>query len=202
MRSEAERAPGLDRDRVSLGERPRVVSRHQRVELDLVDVGHDAGLRDQALEVRFLEVRGADRADAAVLEQLDQPPPGVDVAILPRHRPVDQEQVDVVDAEPFDAPLERPLGFVEAVRLLVELGREEQLLAGHAGGVQAATDALLVAVGEGGVDHAVAGGDRGRHGELRLGARQRPRAEAHRGLCAPCRSSRVGTVMRPPRCGT
>ena len=79
-----------------------------RVELDLVDVGRDPGRGEQPLEVRGLEVRDADRADAALLEQRGEPAPGVDVAVLVGVRPVDQVQIEVVDAELVACSSRRP----------------------------------------------------------------------------------------------
>ena len=41
--------------------------------------------------------------------------PGVDEAVLARHRPVDQVEVDVVEAEPLEARLEGGQGRVVAL---------------------------------------------------------------------------------------
>ena len=52
------------------------------VELDLVDVRHDAGRGDHPLEVRGLEVGDPDRPQEARLHQLDQARERLDVAVV------------------------------------------------------------------------------------------------------------------------
>lgn len=89
---------------------------------------------------------------------------------------MDEIQVDVVDAEVvegcgetfFDA--RKPVGF--------ELGGEEDLGAGDAGGSEARADLAFVVVGEGGVDVAVAGAEGGGDGVLDLAGGGLPGAEA------------------------
>ena len=70
---------------------------------------------------------------------------------------MDQEQVDLVEAEVGQGLVEglaRHVGLVEAV---VELAGDEQLVARDPGGADRLADALLVAVHLGGVDVPVAG---------------------------------------------
>jgi hypothetical protein len=71
------------------------------VYLDLVYRRHRVGLGGQLLQVLDLEVRHADRAGAAVaLELLERLPGRHEVAVVERgQRPVDKEQVHVVEAE-------------------------------------------------------------------------------------------------------
>ena len=80
-----------------------------------------------------------------------------EVAVVERgQRPVDEEQVDLVEAERGHGPVEgaaRVVGLVEAV---VELGGDVELVAGDAGGGDRLADALLVLVHLRGVDVAVA----------------------------------------------
>ena len=106
------------------------------MQLDLVDGGGDVGLGGEPLEVRDLEVRDADRAGAAVGLELLERPPGRDVVAVVegRQRPVDQEQVDVVDAELGERLVERAARVVGLVEAVVELARDEDVLAVDAGG--------------------------------------------------------------------
>ena len=132
------------------------------VHLDLVDRRHHVGLRGQPREVGRLEVGDADRAGPTVRLVLDERPPGGDevTVVLRRQRPVDQEQVDVVEAEVGERLVEGRaclLGLVEAV---VELAGDEQLLARDPGVTDRLADALLVAVHLRGVDVPVAGLER------------------------------------------
>ena len=79
--------------------------------LDLVDRGHDRGAREQPLEVGGHDVADADRTDAAVGEQLFERPVGVDDGVEGgRHRLVQDEQVELVDAELAGALVERVQG--------------------------------------------------------------------------------------------
>jgi hypothetical protein len=59
----------------------------------------DAGLGDEPLEVRRLEVRDADRAGLALRHELREGAEGGYVLVALRQRPVDEEKVDVVEAE-------------------------------------------------------------------------------------------------------
>jgi hypothetical protein len=126
---------------------------------------------------------------------------------------VDEQQVEVVQAEAFEACLARSPGAVEAVPLLVELRGDKQLLARHAGGAQPAPDTALVLVVLCGVDQSVARLDRGRHDALDGGVVHRPgpepelrnadrvgQREGGGGGCAHgCSSGRVRLVIpRPP----
>ena len=80
----AERAPALDGDAVAGVELALVALLEARMQLDLVDHRRHAGLADDALEVVLVEVRDADRADAARLPELDQRLPRLDIVVLAR----------------------------------------------------------------------------------------------------------------------
>ena len=77
---------------------------------------------------------------------------------------MDQEQVDVVEAELLERAGERLAGVVGAVVAVVELAGDEHLAAVDAGGADRLADAPLVAVHLGGVDVAVADLEGRRHG--------------------------------------
>ena len=70
--------------------------------------------------------------------------------------PVDEVQVHVVQAEPFEAGLDGVLGRLEALVLGGQLGGDEQVVARDARCGDGPADRLLVAVGRGGVDQPVA----------------------------------------------
>ena len=116
-----------------------------------------------------------------VLEQLHEPSPRVHVSILLRVGPVDQEQIDAIEAETLGAVGERLLRLLEAVPPLVELRRDEDLVAVDTARPDPPPDACLVAVVLGGVDQPVADVDRGDDGRLGLAVAHRRRPEAEGG---------------------
>ena len=77
-----------------------------------------------------LEIGHADRARGLGLELLERLP-GRDVVtvVQGRQRPVDQEQVDVLEAERVERPLEGAAGVVGLVVAVVQLARDVQLRA-------------------------------------------------------------------------
>ena len=79
----------------------------------------------------------------AVLGELAQGLPGGDevTVVLRRQRPVDEEQVDPVEAELLQRRLERATRVVRAVEAVVELGGHVELVAGDAGGGDGPADA-------------------------------------------------------------
>ena len=154
-----DRRPRLGRDAVRLAVRAHLVVGEVRVQLDLVDRRHDVGLGGQALEVRDLEVRDADRAGAAVaLELLERLPRRDEVAVVERRqRPVDEEQVDVVEAERRQRPVERARARRRARwKPLLSLLVTKTSPRSRPDARTRLADARLVAVHLGGVDVAVA----------------------------------------------
>jgi hypothetical protein len=69
---------------------------------------------------------------------------------------VDQEQVDVVEAERLERLVERPARVVGLVEAVVQLARDVDLVAAEARGANGLPHPLLVAVHLGGVDVAIA----------------------------------------------
>src|SRR5271166_6702215 len=122
----------------------------ERAELDLVEGRWDRGGRDHLVQLADIEVGDADRARVAELASPLHARPGPERTAL---GPVDDVEVDVVEAEPPQAPLS--LGGRIRARG-IELGRDEHVLARDAALTQRTADALLVAVGLGGVDVPVA----------------------------------------------
>ena len=113
-----------------------------RVELDLVDRRRHPGLRDQPVQVRRLEVGDTDRPGLPRRQQRREGLPGVDVQVAGRQRPVDQQQVDVVQSESPQRrvePADRPA--VPLVRT-VQLGGDEQVRPVDAARPGDVTDAL------------------------------------------------------------
>lgn len=91
---------------------------------------------------------------------------------------MDQQQVDVLQAEPLEALLEARDRTILALKFPVELRRHKQFVAGDARPTDALADALLVAVPHGGVDVAVADLDGRRDGARGLFALERVGAES------------------------
>src|SRR5215207_8729994 len=95
----AERAPAFDADIVFGMKFALVALLEAGVELDLVDDGRDAGFADDPLEMVLIEIRNADRLDAASLPELDQRLPCLDISVLAGHRPMDEEQIDLLNPQ-------------------------------------------------------------------------------------------------------
>src|SRR5450755_562788 len=148
----SEWAPGLGRDAMRFVVRTSIDSRNRRVELDLVDGRNDVGVLAQPVEVRGPEVRDTDRPRLARSHQLLERLPRVDVQVTLRQRPVDQDQVDIVEAQPAQRLVEPADCPASALKLAVELGRDEQLFATHAGSLDACTDCGFISVSDGGVE--------------------------------------------------
>mmetsp|Transcript_37823 Transcript_37823/g.85108 ORF Transcript_37823/g.85108 Transcript_37823/m.85108 type:complete len:397 (+) Transcript_37823:93-1283(+) len=127
------------------------------VDLDLV---HDRPVRDAALDELLVVLDGVVRhADVPHLPLGLEPFQSlVGLDVLPRHRPVDQVQVDVVRPEVGQGPLE--LGPYCPVPLLdgrgPDLAAEEELVAAHAARRDGLADLPLVAVELGALEEAVA----------------------------------------------
>src|SRR5215207_1185297 len=97
------------------------------VYLDLVHRRYRVCLRSQPLQVVDLEVRHANRAGTTVVVKLFERLPGGDeIAVVERRqRPVNQEQIHVVEAEIRERRVESLAGVVGLVQSVVELARDE-----------------------------------------------------------------------------
>jgi len=127
------------------------------MDLDLIHHRHHGCLGKQALEVLGHEVADADRAHLVVGEQLLQRPVGVEGQVeLRRHRLMEQQQVDLFDAQLAGAFVERMERGLVAVVADPDLRLDEHLFAGDVGLADALSDLALVGVGGGGVDVAIA----------------------------------------------
>ena len=143
-----------------------VVVREVGMHLDLVHGRHRVRLGGQSIEVPGLEVRDADGAGAAVALELLEHAPGRDevAAVEGGQRPVDQEQVDVVEPERDQRGVEGPARVVGPMGRVAELAGDEHIVTREAGGADALADPALVAVHLRGVDVAVARLERLLHG--------------------------------------
>ena len=110
--------------------------------------------------MRGLEVRDADRAHLAARVHPLHRLPGLDVVADCRHRPVDQEEVHIVEIESLQRVVERRHGRIRIVVRVRQLARDEDVLALQPGFAHCLADLELVAVQLGGVDVAVAGLER------------------------------------------
>ncbi len=182
----AQRAPRLGGDAVLGVQGAQLGLREVGVQLDLVERRLHLGLLEQQLQVRHPEVRDADRADPALGVQLLEGAPDVQEGVaVHRARPVDQVQVQPVEAEAAERLVEgaqHPAAALLAGPVdgagVPQLGGHEQLVAGHAGLGDRLAGARLVLVDRGGVDRAVAGLQRGAHRRDGLFVRHLPDAEA------------------------
>ena len=150
-----QRRPRLRDDLVRCVQLPQRLLRQVRRELDLVDHRHDAGLVDEPGQLLLRKVRNADRGDAPLLLQLDERLPGLDERVLGRHGPVDEVQVQHVEAELAHGGVEGAQRRVVALFEVPQLGRHEDVLARHVGLGECPADAGLVAVDGRGVDVSV-----------------------------------------------
>lgn len=89
------------------GERPDLLLRQMRVQLHLIDRRNDAAPVDQQLQVTRFEIAHTDRLRATRLGDLLQRIPRAEDAVVVLQRPMDQVQVDIVDAETSEAGVER-----------------------------------------------------------------------------------------------
>ncbi len=177
----AERRPGLGGDALLRVVLTGGVLLQVRVQLDLVDRRDDRRLADQPLQVLGKEVGDTDGPDPAVGVQLLERLVRVDVRAPGRQRPVDQVEVDVVQAELLQRRVEGAQRGVVPLVAVPELGGDEEFLAGEPGGGDGLAGALLVAVDRRCVDAAVPGLQCRRDGRLGLVVRHLPDAEAQLG---------------------
>ena len=135
------------------------------VQLDLVDRGHDRRLLEKGGEVLDHEVADADGAHLAVREERLQRPVRLERLVECRGEGlVQDEQVDLLDAQLAGALVEAVQGLVVAVVADPDLRLDDDVVAGHTGAADGVADLALVAVGGGSVDVAVARLQRSRDG--------------------------------------
>ncbi len=82
------------------------------VQFDLVDRRDERAAVQQALEMGGLEVRHARGAEASFLDEAFERTPGVGIQIAGRSRPVDQVEVETIEAERGKAGVEGAEGGV------------------------------------------------------------------------------------------
>ena len=151
----AQRSPGFDPDVIGCQHGTSVDLLELRVALDLVDSRDDAGVEDLR-KVAVVEVRYADRGGQPLVAVGGEGLPGFDGVLVLRGRPVDEVEVDVVEAELFEALAQRPLGLFGTVAVVPQLRGDEELVAGDPGLRNRSAHALLIAVDGCRVDVAVA----------------------------------------------
>ncbi len=127
------------------------------MQLDLVQGGSHVGLVGEPLEMLDLEVGHADRTHPAVGEESLEGPPGLDILIEHRQWPVDQEEIEDLDAQSLHAVLERGQRPVVSVAPVGEFGGDEDLLTGHLRTCDGFADTLFVPIPLSSVDEPVTG---------------------------------------------
>ena len=123
----AERAPAFDADVVPGMKVALVALLEARMEFDLVDHGGHSGLADDPFQVVLVEIRYADRFDPAGVPELDQRLPCLDIFALAGHRPVDQEQVDLLYSELLHRLVESAQRGVALMRAVAQLRGDEKV---------------------------------------------------------------------------
>jgi hypothetical protein len=147
---------------------------------------------DQAVRV---EVRDADRSGQPVgVGPLHRAPEAVVVA----ERLVDQVEVDAVEPEPLQRPVERGLGPRLAGVLDPQLRGDEQLVTRDAAAAQGAADGLLVPVGGCGVDEPVPDLERSGDGLFGFLRRDLVDAEPRTGISTPLFNVTLGMLIVSP----
>ncbi|MNV62949.1 hypothetical protein D3C71_1555190 [compost metagenome] len=94
-----ERRPGFQLNALLACVAPEILLRQIGMKFNLVDHGFHFRICQQVLQMMNLEIAHPDRPDATLPVQLLQSTPGI--LVLPGHRPVDQVQIEVLQAKPF-----------------------------------------------------------------------------------------------------
>jgi hypothetical protein len=100
------------------------------VQLDLVNRRHDPGLRYEPRELGIREIRDADLPGQAAAANDLQGSPGFHVQVAHGQRPVDEIEINGIQAEPAPARVEGLQRGSEPLVGAVQLGRDDQLIAG------------------------------------------------------------------------
>src|SRR4051794_22784526 len=152
-----DRRPRLGDDAVLGAERLRLSLLEIGMALDLVDVRHHGGPLEEPREMVDHEVADPDGANLAVAEERLKRPVGVDGQVEPAGEGlVEDEEVDLVDAELAGALVEGVQRLVVAVVADPDLGLDEHVVTVDAAALDGVADAAFVGVGGGGVDVPVA----------------------------------------------
>ena len=168
--------------------------RQMRMQLHLIDRRNDAAPVDQQLQVTRFEIAHTDRLRATRLGDLLQRIPRAEDAVVVLQRPMDQVQVDIVDAETSEAGVERLQRRLVALIGVPQLGGEKDVFAGDSRVRDATAHPFLVAVCGGGVDVPVARLVQGEpDGVFGLVVVRLPDSQAELGRMVPEFSTMLGT---------
>ncbi len=163
-RDAADGRPRLGEDAVLSVQGLQLLLLEVGVHLDLVHRRHDIGLGQEAGELVGHEVRHPDRTHPAIGVELFQRAVSAQGAVEALGQGlVEQEQVDLVDAELLGGLLEPVEGLVVAVVADPQLRLDEHLTPVKTGVPDGVADTGLVAVGGGGVDVPIPDPQRLRH---------------------------------------
>ena len=148
----AQRPPGLGDDVVFGLECFQLLLLEDGVQFDLVHGRHDVCLRDEAGEVGDEKVADTDRCGPTVRVERFEGAPGVDVEVVVGHGPVNQVQVEVVEAQGLETAAEGALNVAAFMVIVSELRGDEDLLPGDPRRVKGCADFSFVVVSGGCVD--------------------------------------------------
>src|SRR5947209_8505893 len=132
----------------------------ERMELDLVHGGWSRRRAEQFLQVSDRVVAHPDRPRESLVTDLEERLPGL--LSQTGHGPVDEVQIDVVEAELAATLLERPQRGLVALVVVPELGRDEDLFARDPALPNRGSEVALVPIQFRGIEQAVSDLEGGR----------------------------------------
>ena len=147
-----QRRPALHGDPQVRAVVDQVVGLEGGVQFDLVHDRGDAGLVDDGVEMLGQEVAHPDGTDQAFGTEVDELLPAFHVRAARGAGPVDQVQIDVVEAEFLEALFQGRPGGVAALGFVPQFRGDEDLVARQRGCGYRASHTQLVAVDRSGVD--------------------------------------------------
>src|SRR5262245_40332513 len=98
------------------------------IQLNLVGRRADRGFSGEPIQMGRFEVGNADRANLSGLDQLLERLPSGNIFVALRQRPVDQEQINVVQAQLTQALVEASNRTLVSLKLAIQLGGDKDLL--------------------------------------------------------------------------
>src|SRR5699024_369221 len=124
--------------------------------LNLVDRWELTSFFRQAFDVFWQELRDSDLAHEAAITGIDKRLPCRDLKVLARTWPVDQQQIQVIHAEPVKAFFDSGAREVEFMKAAGQFTSHDEFIARHTGFAQRYAHRAFVFIVVGGIDQPVA----------------------------------------------
>ena len=150
----AQRAPCLGDDAVRVVVGQLFALLEVRVQLNLVDGRGHARIANEQINMAGQEVADADMLDQPTFTGFDQRLPCLNELALARVRPVDQIEIDVVEAHTAHALLNGEQRLVMGVVAAGQLGRDDDVFARHTGFADSAAHHAFILIVEGEIGRA------------------------------------------------